>query len=352
LTEEPDKHNSFLSLLRQQELVGEDKLTIQLPGGRTVKINPARILLTILENCVQTPDEDDEGRVSITTLYGYYREVFSHSFEESQERCLAIEFLSLLSELFKFSRKGMAHLVTIYGEDKVNEDLLVRYAKGRLSVDEKRELAKVVVTINPSARIYLDTIVSHFEFYTLRENYGRGRKASPLFVLTGVKQDKNSGRSECEFFSRIRRTFDFTKKCVDSLNEFLQVPEFSDYPNSKAAPRTGNKTPTLFVKQIIHNHIRYLDCFRIYITHNHAALRNYAVAFSQSEGQVVYRINDFILSYMKKYNESFSEHRRGTHPLYWLKPEDFARVEQNLCEQGGYKDPGKGYHYVVHEKQQ
>ena len=377
LMEEKNVKESFLSLVRQQEQVGEDKLTIPLPGGRKVKINPARIALTILKNHTEDQnhavDHDEyDGHVKISTIYGDYHKVFyrrskgllsgrrNTEVDASLGKNLANEFLSMMTELFEFSQNGVAHLVTIYGEGKNISDLLTRYISEGLSPEEEKKLAEIEVKLNPSAKIYLNTIASHFEFYTLREFYNpidgghsvgqRKSEIRPLFVLTGTAYNQQLQKYDYEFAERIRRTFEFSKGCIDILKKFLLASEFRDFPKGMACPRTEKGKKTLFVKQIIHNHIRYLDCFRIYITHNPEAMQEYTSVFNHlSQGEIICEINRIILSFMKKYNESFSGIQGYSHE-HWVKPDDFDKIEQNLCEQRGYKDSDKGYEYVVHER--
>lgn len=232
-------------------------------------INISRIILLYLFNCKKNID-DTETTVPISRLYDDLSRLSYDDTELSKREILGIVNQSLL-DLFNLRNKDFwNHLVTFDGLDCVTDtelsNQLDHFMRERYAYKNYGS-----VRITNSGFLYLNTVLTHFEYFSARVK--RSKHYTPLFL----KQNLIKCSTDYYVFEKIIKVvFKEVKLCWDKLKKFYIVvfQQKCKYTNasflsSKFVYRNQRDdytpvTPLFHIERIVHFHISYIDAFRRY----------------------------------------------------------------------------------------
>jgi hypothetical protein len=359
----------FIRYMRESEDSNFFNSALSLDEGyftednKTVHVNPVRIFLTILLNRSQYQlDVETKKETSIPVkLMDIYEEYF-HIFEKMPN--VERRFFEMITNLFLFYKTNWCHLITILGKSTYNvdsyRDEIDSLKKYHNCIDRnekvkiKNAINAIDIKLNSSGYIYLKDIARHYEFYSIRRN------DKPLFASLNIIN------SRYEFINNIENTFNITKECIDSLIEFLNLDKHVEYEKSNYVFRLYNKEDSIdeysdfmednyferrggqvFGNRIIDFHTQYIDQFRIYITNNDEKIKEYSDSLQKSEEEIIYEINDTILSFIEKYIRLYHYYINNKYQiekwLFYIQSENIKEIRNNLSKECGYKNNDKRY---------
>jgi hypothetical protein len=254
----------------KQTLLLDDQNIPEIGKANKGRINPARMLLTIIHNMNRFSLDTKYQKhyisnyVHLYDLFEKYTKIFTKDVEGKH-------FFYLLKSLFLCFKNNCSHLISFVNKEVFREDafdseikLLSQAKSGNIElIEAKNELNKIELRINPSGFIYLYHIMRHFEFFSLI----RAHNSKPLFCHFSFKKD-----GVPEFMEVIESTFIKVKEGINELSEFgtdWNVEEFlsSEYC-FKIYEHEGDDeldmigVPRLYLIRIIHTLVRYIDILR------------------------------------------------------------------------------------------
>jgi hypothetical protein len=293
--------------------------------GNNGRLNPARILLTILHNLGrfslgQMAQTETVTNVGLFTLYSEYEKIFQRPDKEAL-------FINTLSRLLLYYKNNWCHLLAITGtqiidEESFDKELTQLKIYPEKDQYEKQQIAtklnQIRLNVTSSTFIYLKDIARHYEFFS----YGVNLK--PLFSCLHVTI--TNGKMDFDCIKNIEKTYEKTKSTIDSLKTVLNTPIhkyfeegyscFQVYNKDDTKPYegfesdetfTGNKSHRLYVNRIIDFHTEYLDRFREYITTNQKVIQGFLKDLGDrySREEIIFEINSKIINIIKLYIEDY-----------------------------------------------
>ncbi|MCX6152562.1 MAG: hypothetical protein NT007_00220 [Candidatus Kapabacteria bacterium] len=257
------------------------------------------------------------------------------------------EFISRLQALIDLDKSSWAHLITVYGKEPKRQansyffdfteelELLKKYFENNmLNIDDSNHLNKITISLNASSYIYLRHILPHFEYissYKTRYNGITWYSYKPLIQLTGITfetDDQNGPKIPFwEFEVKIKSVYEIVKAYKNHNNNYLESNYKELLPSSTIAnykqlycesnfvfkgeyesvnSSTSSRHFSFYSTRIITTHIRYLDNFRHYITHEGYEIIEKKIK-DMPELKRNLKINDktslnnFLLEYIDKY---------------------------------------------------
>ncbi|MDR1338819.1 MAG: hypothetical protein LBK58_02010 [Prevotellaceae bacterium] len=290
---------------------------INVPEGKVEhgEMNAARIILTIIHNISQfyITEKGEVGYYASVSLYELY-EKYSKIFTKDNEN--GLYFFQCLSTLFLCHKDNFCHLITLLNKELFTDNLGENFKEEMKSLEKinhdleaKYSLAKIKLQINPSGFIYLNDIMRHYEFFSMKI----GNK-EPLFTCMDL--EKREGVLLPTFLENIKNTYQRTKRCVDLLKEFIQNFHsgiegfersnycFKLYEPDDANPDDYKENPRLYLVRIIDTHIRYIDNLRGYILKTNILRKKYRESKrtdKMTERDFMKIVNDKIVEYIEQY---------------------------------------------------
>jgi hypothetical protein len=294
----------------------------------------ARVVLTALMNSVESDarlsserprrgEEFTDLKSLITILWGVFEPT---------------EIINTLADLFLYHRRNWVHLVTIKNKAVLGRSAFSREAEvleeyaGRFPRDEKPHfsardkqiLEAVKIKLNPAGHIYLKTLVTHFEFYSVVRDFTR-----PLFYFAHPKRWQG-----LKFLNTIDSVFRLTELHCGLMRDFFEnvyrgvlgLSEESFRRSDLAFRKQGEsdqKGPGSFHStRLIISHMRYIDNFR----------RHLFDTSRDSMGEDdVRRINRELWGRLSQYMKLA---RDGVDSDLTLLEDSFATLEQKLKKTG------------------
>jgi hypothetical protein len=271
------------------------------------KMNAGRILLTIIHNkskyYYDAPKAGYNIPVKLYDLYRSYRKIFTN--DEKGEY-----FFQCLSALFLCHTDNHCHLITFnnkevfkskeYNNFKSESELLKKAEQNDNSAIIK--LNKIELIPNPAGYTYLNSIMRHYEFFSLK---AKNRK--PLFACMNLQGDKLMP----EFMQNIENTYRETEACIDDLKKFIdnypgEIAAFerSDYCFKLWEQNKNNpdSKPRLYLVRIIDTHINYIDSLRAYILETDVLKEKYKNKRGESGlSDFIQSVNNQLIEYLEKY---------------------------------------------------
>jgi GTPase SAR1 family protein len=311
------RNNDYL----KQTILSDD---INVPNIARVdngEMNAARIILTLIHNrsefYITNGEVGYDEPVPLYDLYKSYKEIFKYDTDGTY-------FFQCMSAMFLCHNNNFCHLITFIDKEIFkNEENFEEELKHLRTINEnesdsyKSELAlnRIKIQINPSGFIYLNEIMRHYEFFSIKA----GNK-EPLYTYLNldVKKDKIIP----VFFKNIEKTYQKTKRCIDSLKQFVKhFPggvdgfERSEYcfklfEPDETNPDDDKENPRLYLMRIIDTHINYIDNFRAYILENNIFKNMYITLRRDdmpSERHFMEMVNSKIVDYLEKYVEMLND---------------------------------------------
>lgn len=144
----------------------------------------------------------------------------------------------------------------------------------------KEEYKYVEFKICDCGERYINAIVPHFEFYSIRIN----EEHQNLYCIENLK----------ELTETLKKVYEKIKVCckkqIEFLNEYIEKYklERSQYLTLSFHPRTRSKNPQLHIERVIFSHIAYFNNYRIYLV-------------SKKQPQKYDGFNKVLLVYIKNY---------------------------------------------------
>lgn len=243
-----------------------------------IKINPARILLTIIHSLTEYNDDEDKRGdfVGLGKVYKDYKKMFKD-----------IEFVDVffdrLAKLFLLYKANWCHLVSFRNKHVYNETVFAEEKKQLRELlqnepdnDEFEFLNDIEVRINRSAHIYLTKVVTHYEFYSMRVN-----NANALFLVVDEKT--------C--LENMDKVWNLVGPCLSDLISYLQQNTVENFEETNLCLRDNYRegsSKAVLAFRIIHTHIRYIDDFRKFI-HFLCSTKRTEIIFERLNKEIVRR---------------------------------------------------------------
>ncbi|MDR2119779.1 MAG: hypothetical protein LBP64_02730 [Tannerella sp.] len=285
----------------------------QLENG---KMNAGRILLTIIYNKSRfyyfADDDETEYNIPVPLydLYVSYKQIFTNDATGGY-------FFKCLSNLYLCHTENYCHLITFNNkevfksiENNFETELeWLREAKQNENFAQTK-LNKIELILNPSGYTYLNEIMRHYEFFSIKA----GNK-KPLFACMSLSWDKKNKEFEPEFITNIRKTYVETEKCVNELKAFIDnykggIERFerSDYCFKLWNANENNSAdsqPRLYLIRIIDTHIEYIDSLRLYILSTDILKEKYEEVMQGKEEEegsnAIKQVNGKLIEYLDNY---------------------------------------------------
>lgn len=230
-------------------------------------INISRIILIYLFNSMRDFDDSDTS-VQISKLYEDLS-IMSHNDQGDKRDILEIINQSLI-DLFNLRNSSFwNHLITFdgMGYEPINE-LSHQLDMFLASKYEFKNYGYVRITA--SGFMYLNTVLTHFEYYSARRE--RGECYTPLFLAENLisntagkyKFEKIVGivwREVEECWKKLMNFYVevFENKCNYTVNKYLGSKFVYHNNHDEFIQR-----PLFHIERVAHSHISYLDAFRMY----------------------------------------------------------------------------------------
>lgn len=212
--------------------------------NQNYKYSATRLLLSYLSNCKES--------VSMYQIFQYFDEIIAPG-----------DIASILYQVYQLRFSEWRHLIT-FADAPPDDDKWVGVQTNLYeNIHENNGDRYAKVQITTAGKMYLRTIVPHFEFFSVRiENY------VPLFC--SCVDNINPYRQK--YISIIDRVFNTVKDCnkriCDTVNEICSIRNWSkaDYLNSKLVYRSPSSGKKQFHgERVIFSHIGYINAFRKFI---------------------------------------------------------------------------------------
>lgn len=318
-------------LMRDQYLETIDKISFR-QKIRVGYFNPLRLILTVIlnHNKFEISKEriiDDDYKINY-----FYKSSSILDIVNMTKDLYPIEvILDVIESYFLCFKKSWSHLVTIHGLSIRKKGQLVKELKPKIdqfNESPTQELTKylnsVRVKINPSGYIYLQYIITHFEFFSKRSHNSR-----PLFLAT----DYDKIKKRYQFESIIDSVYNKVSKCIIEMRDFYnqtfinkmgfdddsylfsdysfkyvknqymdgtaQYIDMDDYLEHKHATKGQ-----FYSIRIIEHHISYLDSFRISLLNSPKIISKFK---SSNEDLDLVDINRKLVKKISKYNELYKK---------------------------------------------
>lgn len=248
--------------------------------SRSLKYSPSRIILTYLFG-FQSDHNDrfmihDDNSILVYELYDDLKPLFGGSDEIAFEL-----FVNTLWGMFSLRTSSTwNHLITFDSIKSISKDAI------KNAIISKEDMH---VRITCAGRYYIRYICTHFEFFSCRCN----RDSYPLFSKYNNKYIAND--KQYRFEQIIQKVFKKVANCCHNLlvseeNTFIRSGEYTRYSllDSPCFYSMNNAKASTHAERIIHNHIQYLDAYRLYLING---------SFSNN----VQPINRILIHWIKKY---------------------------------------------------
>lgn len=259
------KNTEYFLNMHKDDVNGMDN---EKGNKEILAINITRIILTYLFNSKRDLD-DNETTVPISRLYEDLSKL-SHQDSDNHKDILEIVNQSLL-DLFNLRNCSYwNHLVTFDGLDCIPDDELSHQLD--MFLNQKYSYRNYgAVRITTSGYMYLNTVLTHFEYFSARKK--RKEHYKPLFLVENIercpsglyifekiinivwKEVEECWNKLMKFYIEI-----FVGKCKYDVNSFLGSKFV--YHNNRDE---YIKRPLFHIERIVHAHISYLDAFRMYV---------------------------------------------------------------------------------------
>lgn len=249
------------------------------------KLTPSRLILTYLANIQiqQNPHflQNDNDEVQLTTLYNNFQNIFSDNSEENLNA-----FLNAIWGMFELrTSHSWNHLITF---DAIKHISFNEVSQQLLNPSINKTPIKIRLTC--AGRNYIRFMCVHFEFFGTRFSnikYPLFSSACSTFI---------PDRKKYYFELVMEDVFNAVEKCCENLDAtehraFIASGRYDIYSFLQSYfcyKNPDNANSYFHLERIIHNHIGYIDDYRLYLI-------NYVFT-----GNVV-DINKRIIKIIKKY---------------------------------------------------
>jgi hypothetical protein len=288
--------------------------------GYNIKINPARILLTIihsLTNYAEQKEIEDGEIIGLGDVYNDFRKIFKgNDFVDI--------FFDKLAELFLLHDKNWCHLIT-FRDKQVFDNKAFEGEKQKLKkmltdgvVVNFSDLNNVKVKINKSAHVYLTKVAVHYEFYSMRV----GNPGS-LFIAIG----------DGEWSKNMNKVWGIVDPCLSSLINYLDGTDVENFEDTSLCLQDKDKEgdkKTSMAFRIIHTHLRYIDDFRKYM---------YYLSITERKSLKFEVINKDIIKCQQRYIDKLKQ-------LCKARKEHYDDLEKK-CSANVQKQQKVGYYQFV-----
>lgn len=226
------------------------ELTDENGDAIVIKINPCRIILTII-HCLTDYNDKSEKVISDPIGLGKVYDAFTKMF--NGDYFIDI-FFEKLTGLFRLHEKNWCHLISFRNKQVFNVKVFKKEIIKLKTNNNISFLNKIEVKINRSAHIYLTKIVTHYEFYSMRNHNNK----ESLFLYDDSFKCLNNMDS----------VWSIVGPCLSSLINYLKYTKVEDFEATNLCLKDNYKegvTKTALAFRIIHTHLRYIDDYRKYI---------------------------------------------------------------------------------------
>lgn len=241
-----------------------------------VKINPARILLTIIHSLTNYTENDDSEKyapIGLGEVYNDFRKIFKGEY-------FVDIFFDRLASLFLLHDKNWCHLITFRDKqvfDNKAFDVEKQILKNAIKTDDTAgfsDLNKTKVKINKSAHIYLTKVAVHYEFYSMRVG-----NIESLFIAI----DNN------KWLDNMNNVWKIVDPCLSSLIGYLAENDVKNFEDTNLCLQDkkweGAKKKSMAFR-IIHTHLRYIDDFRKYMYYL-STIEHYRLKFEDINKDII-----------------------------------------------------------------
>lgn len=225
--------------------------------NRSLKFSPSRIILTYLFG-FQSDHNDrfmihDDNSILVYELYDELKNFFGESDEISFEI-----FVNTLWGMFSLRTSNTwNHLVTFDSIKSISKDAIKK------AIINKEDMH---VRITCAGRYYMRYVCTHFEFFSCRCN----RDSYPLFSKHNFKYIKFD--RQYRFEQIIQKVYEKVASCCHNLlvseeNNFINNGYYNRFNllNDHCFYSVRNTKSSTHGERIIHNHIQYLDAYRLFL---------------------------------------------------------------------------------------
>ena len=223
----------------------------------------SRLVLTYIYNKNQS--------VAITEIFQKFERVFSPEYI-----CKIIGQLLTRVEGEIWRRPIYYSKNALDNENDIESKLFSQYQKYKRNENYKY----VEFKICECGKTYINAIVPHFEFYSIRINDNHNN----IYVITNIDELKSILDS---VYKKLKTC---CRKQIEFANEYMDFYKMKkeDYFNLFFHPRTNAGNPQLHIERVIFSHIWYFNSYRMYLV-NKKTLSKYD------------DFNDLLLEYIDKY---------------------------------------------------
>ena len=243
----------------------------------------SRIILTFLNNKAM----HDQG-ASIAEIYDLLCNEALFTYKEINA-CLCVMLSHSDSE--EFWRRPL--FFKLNAPDKyadVCEKLEYQYNKYK----NGEECDYIELCISDEGKVFINKIVPHFEFYSVRKN----QIPTPLYCikeLSTLKRILNSVYSKVEDCTK--KQVAFMTKYIKASGNMVTAETTEQYLKLDIHPKTKNGDFQLHIVRVIYSHIAYINNYRDYV-HDY-------VPFGQDNDDVVKLLLKYIGKYLSLYRDNF-----------------------------------------------
>ncbi len=270
-----------------------------------------RIILTVLDNLQKESDIPEgsfffikrENCISLRRLY-----------ESVQMFCEEDTFLTCIKKMFSGRNWSYwNHLITF--------DNMIEYSEKDLkdSLDDENS-SDIYVRCTKAGERYLNTLCVHYEFFSCRFAVNR---SNGLF-----SQSYNKNKGKYNFEKQIEEVKNHVKDCCNELHEVnkmlmddLGYDKMEDILESQYV-----KYAQFHEERIIHNHITYLDAYRLYLLSN--PLKDDVIGVNKC---LIGHIKDY-LDFLKNNNEFYSQNSESLYKELSTCIKEIEKKEYNDTE--------------------
>lgn len=254
-----------------------------------------RIILTYISN-VQT----NNGRITSGIGVDNTPVALNRVYEAFEDIICPELITDIIINMYDLRNTNWNHLITF---DTLRGDDVEHIREELKNYKEKitnYEYSKVLITC--SGTVYLNTMVTHFEFFASRT---WGKMGSPLFSSANLLRDEND---RFAFEDIIEKVFINVKDCCiriknfdmeNFLSKYDSGDKYTSYLDSEYVYKDRKEKTGRIVKQfhgekIIHTHISYLDAYRMYLLNS-----------NEIDETLKSLVSERIMKYIQKYIDIF-----------------------------------------------
>ena len=212
--------------------------------NQNYKYSATRLLLSYLSNCREP--------VSMYQVFSYFDKVINPE-----------DIANIFYQIYQLRFSDWRHLITFTDVPPDDYKWIGKQTNlyGDVLKQSDEQYAKVQIT--EAGKMYLKTIVPHFEFFSVRIENKLPLSCSRIFDTNMPVQ---------KYISIIDRVFNSVKECnkriLETVNEICKTKNwtYKDYINSKfmyTNPSSGKKQ--FHGERVIFSHIGYINAFRKYV---------------------------------------------------------------------------------------